>query len=198
MINLCKEIQCKHWSDGRRDTGGSLGGYGCRRYSTASNCPAAFIQGVTSTEYELDRADGAAPMVTLCAIACLPLTDERAEISKIAPIPAFSDHPSLKGRFVELLYSMGNCFYLANQVELVRIFPQRLDYGNLGDPYRELARLAYSVYPDDQSLQILEIEIVDAVRLAQFIGTSVGFCVDPELIGHPDYQQAHSKLFGGQ
>jgi hypothetical protein len=76
MINLCSEINCKHWSDGvRTEPYGILGGYGCQRFASPSHCPVNFIKHTKWDGYCIYRYDGCAPMVVICATACCPGLD---------------------------------------------------------------------------------------------------------------------------
>jgi hypothetical protein len=52
--SVCKSFSCPYWSDGIKAKGaGSLGGYGCSKYSVAGHCPVSQTKGVTDTQYEL-------------------------------------------------------------------------------------------------------------------------------------------------
>ena len=52
--NVCKFLKCPYFSEGIKNRAtGAIGGYGCRKYSTAYLCPVNSIKRVEATEYEL-------------------------------------------------------------------------------------------------------------------------------------------------
>jgi hypothetical protein len=71
MENLCKKINCCHWSEGAKQ-GEITVGYGCHKYSGAMFCPVAFIKKASATEYGVYAEDGVPPLVEICARACCP------------------------------------------------------------------------------------------------------------------------------
>jgi hypothetical protein len=84
------------------------------------------------------------------------------------PIFNFLDHPILKGQSIETIYFLDGIFYLADRVGLHRMRPIKLRYTNLGDPYRELARLDLMMYGTGDIYEpSIDISMEDAARLFQ-------------------------------
>jgi hypothetical protein len=63
------------------------------------------------------------------------------------PILKFTDHPSLKGTATETIYFLNGCFYWATRDRLVSVIIESIDCTNMGEPYRELARVNLVIYP---------------------------------------------------
>jgi hypothetical protein len=92
----------------------------------------------------------------------------RGVLAKTPPLEAireFSDHPSLKGLNRSAIYYLDRQFYLADPLFLSAIQPEYLDYTNMGDPYRVLARLYFL---NDGWADSIDIDMDTAVRLAIF------------------------------
>jgi hypothetical protein len=52
-ISICKTFPCPFFSEGVRSGMGSIGGYGCQKFSVAGHCPVNSIKNVYDTQYEL-------------------------------------------------------------------------------------------------------------------------------------------------
>jgi hypothetical protein len=59
--SICQSFKCPFWSNGQRSSPGApIGGYGCTRFGSATQCLVSQVAGVTATEYELFYDSGKA------------------------------------------------------------------------------------------------------------------------------------------
>ena len=79
MLSICKKY-CQHFSEGKRSQQGSIGGYGCQKYSVASHCQVDDVKGVAATQYELFVEEG-------------ELSPKRRDLIKIA-VPELREIPN--------------------------------------------------------------------------------------------------------
>jgi len=100
------------------------------------------------------------------------------------PISNFRDHQALKYNekksvFV-IKYSTRPELYLFTEKEVTRILPMKLQYTNVGDPYKKLARFTFSNGEEEDSIDIYPDDLQDLVNMVQSIG--VELVVPKELI----------------
>lgn len=110
------------------------------------------------------------------------------------PIFSFIDHPTLQFDRPTRLYIYADGLYWATDEGLYAIEPQTFRYTNLGDPFRELARLDFNIQPAMRSDSI-DIRIADAARLFEYLNRT-GYLVafDRELSKHHCFKRAESNL----
>jgi hypothetical protein len=133
------------------------------------------------------------------------------------PIHNFKDHRSLKGIANETIYFLNGCFYWATADRLVSVIIESVDYTNMGEPYRELARVNFVIYPgmnkeplgsagiattqtvhDSTTLMgcacAFDIEMADAVRLDRYC-QSIGYKLDVSagLKGNREFMREANK-----
>jgi hypothetical protein len=87
----------------------------------------------------------------------------------LEPIYCFKDHPSRKngyGDYSEILYLISDNFFIADiGTQPQEVTLTRLDYTNMGEPFRQLARLSYKFVLTGRS-DSMEISNSDAAQLA--------------------------------
>jgi hypothetical protein len=124
------------------------------------------------------------------------------------PILKFTDHPSLKGTATETIYFLNGCFYWATRDQLVSVLIESIGYANMGEPYREMARVNLVIYPGMNKEPLgsagiattqtvhdsIDIEMEDAVRLDLYC-QSIGYKLDisAELRGNREFMWEASK-----
>jgi hypothetical protein len=88
-------------------------------------------------------------------------------VKDFPPISSFQDHPVLKGEDVQRIYFYDRSFYLADRQKLRPVEILKLRYANLGDPFRQFARLDYRLpgVKGDKT-ESVDISNRDAARLA--------------------------------
>jgi prophage antirepressor-like protein len=69
-------------------------------------------------------------------------------------IHSFTDHPSLKSDQATTIYLLDEEFYFANEDNLHRIELTKLKYTNMGEPFRQLARLEFNLTATQRSQSI--------------------------------------------
>ena len=105
------------------------------------------------------------------------------------PISDFRDHPALKYNERKLVfvikYSTRPELYLFTEKEVKRILPIKLQYTNIGDPYKKLARFIFcNEEEEEDSMDINPNDLQDLVNMVQSIG--VELAVPKELISYID------------
>jgi len=117
----------------------------------------------------------------------ITLKHER-KINKMKPISDFRDHPALKYNERKLVfvikYSTRPELYLFTEKEVKRILPIKLQYTNIGDPYKKLARFIFCNEDEEDSMDINPNDLQDLVNMVQSIG--VELLVPKELISYLD------------
>lgn len=110
------------------------------------------------------------------------------------PMHNFVDHPSLKGMAAETIYWMDGRFYLATDRQLAEIYLKSLDSDNMGEPFRQFARLSFAIVDTQKSTltdSSILIDIEDAAKLYIYnqqnnigIRTSVELSEDASFNNH--------------
>jgi len=105
------------------------------------------------------------------------------------PISDFRDHPALKYNERKLVfvieYPPRPKLYLFTEKEVKRILPIKLQYTNIGDPYKKLARFIFcNEEEEEDSMDINPNDLQDLVNMVQSIG--VELLVPKELISYID------------
>lgn len=80
------------------------------------------------------------------------------------PILAFSDHPNLEQGSLEALWFYDQVFYWSSAEGLERVIIRSLSYTNIGDPYRELARVTFTIC-STMAIDSIDISTQDAAEL---------------------------------
>jgi hypothetical protein len=98
----------------------------------------------------------------------LPVQEEKARftVKDFPSISSFRDHPILDGEEVRRIYFHDRSFYLADRKRLSPVEILTLRSNNLGDPFRQFARLDYLLPGGDT--ESIDISSRDAARLAFF------------------------------
>lgn len=108
---------------------------------------------------------------------------------QLAPIENFRDHPSRKGDEIERIYRLNGLFYLANAEKLQQIVLEKLAYDNMGEPFRELARLYYQK-PKTGEKDDMQISNDDAAQLLFFCRSeSIDLDIHGELERNREFQR---------
>lgn len=99
----------------------------------------------------------------------LPYRNVGVRYLQMDTIYSFKDHPQLKQEKQTRLYFLNGEFYFAtNRLHLVELL--KLSYTNMGEPFRELARLTFTFKDcklpgQDQETESIDIVMKDAARL---------------------------------
>ncbi|WP_373546494.1 hypothetical protein [Chamaesiphon sp.] len=106
----------------------------------------------------------------------------------------YTDHPSRKYDPIQFIYLLNNGFYLGSEVKLFPIILTSIYYANLGEPYRQLARLEFSTQPMERN-ESIEIAMKDAARLISYCQkTNYKLKLDPELMNHREFLAEFNPL----
>jgi len=89
------------------------------------------------------------------------------------PIENFRDHPYLKyddKRAVFIIkYSRRSEMYLYTKKEVKRILPLKIDYSNIGEPYKEMVRLTFLNEEKEDWIDIDSDDLQDLLNLLKVI-----------------------------
>jgi hypothetical protein len=89
----------------------------------------------------------------------------------LEPIHNFKDHDQLKYEPASVIYLLDRKFYYADREGLQRVTLIEIGYTNMGDPFRELARLEFK---SKSGSDLIDIEMADAVKLCNYC-RSIGY-----------------------
>jgi hypothetical protein len=99
----------------------------------------------------------------------------------------YKDHPQLKGGEHKTIYLLEDEFYLATTTQLTKIDIDRIEYTNMGEPYRELARI-YFTHLSSSRNDSIDVNIEDIADLYLYCNTTgYELSTDKKLIEHKNF-----------
>jgi hypothetical protein len=111
------------------------------------------------------------------------------------PIFTYNHHSYFTHYQPTILYELNQMLYWATEEGLSLIQVKKLYYTNLGDPFREFARLAFTLSPSGR-LEEIDIAMEDAVQLVQYCQEKgwYYFKVDQELASNKEFLNLYRKV----
>jgi hypothetical protein len=104
-------------------------------------------------------------------------------------IHSYSDHPSLKYDKPTVLYLLDDRFYFADRA-LHSVILYGLRYTNMGEPFRQLARLEFKIQSTGRK-ESIDIELGDAARLTIYCqNNGHSLVVESQLASLRSFQSA--------
>lgn len=105
------------------------------------------------------------------------------------PVHNFTDHRSLKWSKQSTIYVYDNKFYWANPDFLAAIELTGIGYTNLGEPFRELARLRFTISPTmkNGSIDISFEDAIDVINYCKNTGYPIELAKD--LLNSREFQR---------